>query len=80
MIKTTTTTFLKISGISFRETSNDGEKLYALTVDCDIFSDFDKEVKIWTITKVFSDIKEEDLSIRGAYLLLMPTFNQSEEV
>jgi hypothetical protein len=46
MIKITTITFLKISGISIKELGEDETgKLYTLTVDCDIYDSETKEVK-----------------------------------
>jgi hypothetical protein len=79
MIKITTITFLKISGISIKELGEDETgKLYTLTVDCDIYDSETKEVKTWSITKVFDNLKENELSLENAYIKMMGTFNNSE--
>lgn len=79
MIKVTTTTFLKISWISIKETGSDEiGKIYSLTVDCDVFDSETKQNKISSITKVFSELRENELSLETAYIKTMGTFNNSE--
>jgi fructose-bisphosphate aldolase class 1 len=47
-------------------------------VDCDIYDSETKEVKTWSITKVFDNLKENELSLENAYIKMMGTFNNSE--
>lgn len=79
MIKVNTTTFLKISWISIKETGEDEKgKLYSLSVDYDVFDSVSKQNKILNETKVFSELRENELSLETAYIKVMGTFNNSE--
>ena len=79
MIKITTTTYLKISWISIKETGHDSNgKIYSLTVDCDIFDSDTKENKVSSVTKVFTGLRETEISLETAYIKTMAEFSNSE--
>lgn len=79
IIKVSTITFMKITWVSARESWEDeGGKMYTVAVDCDIFDSETMENKTWNITKVFSQIRFEEITLDNAYVKVMETYDNAE--
>lgn len=82
MLKVTTTEYFKIQGVNIFESGEDedGNKLYSMTVNANVYSDAEKTTFIRNVSYEFTGLASTQLSLENSYYLLATKFQNVESI